>query len=537
MKFLHLFYLIHLWKVSFGTNEKHGDFSLNRILYEDIDPWKKGFNKKHSITGINVCEIELGGGQGRYPLLITDAFPPGVVRIEWDQDGEPPNLHCKCYSAQWMICHFIMQPDSVEELMIITRFYGLDPQIGFKPFKVLESDRDDSKIVFSQTDAFGGPKVYAEMHAVHPENCMKTSQCLSSQVDERGIPLCPVMMTPFEDRESIYILEDDKQKMHRGEPVQCVSAIGLRQLIMDDDTALTGGFWDPMRVILDRKVTRKDYAGIFIVFSDQQVAEGICQPKKADLSHLLEADMFNRIHIKGHTLRDVMEQTSQGDAASSSMQIDDPLPDPGNDITPLDPLPDLNSSPANSPGIARSNTDPGPRSSIHTIQRSYTDADSLLTEEDIPSRPAVIPEPIRPIQGLPSKKNSPNLRPIDRRNRPHLGEPPRPAPPLVDNFSPSVQNRLPPRRRPPTPFQLNPTEQSVSMSIPQKLFGNLLRIRTFLLFIIFITLFFLCVCHRSSNFLTSFFIYFHFFDSRDKLNKEFLTALNSTNYSFTIPET
>ena len=55
-----------------------------------------------------------------------------------------------------------------EEMLIVNKFRGNDPLGGgMKPFRVFESQWDMNKIVFIENDAFGGRKVWAEMHLIH----------------------------------------------------------------------------------------------------------------------------------------------------------------------------------------------------------------------------------------------------------------------------------------------------------------------------------------------------------------------------------
>jgi len=293
-----------------------------------------------SMLRISQCEVEMGTDQtGRYPILISRAFPDGVIRITGTPKN-PRNLHCRCQSHRWAICHIVVRAGSLEEALIINKFRGNDPLGGgMKPFRIFESQWDLNKIVFIETDAFGGRKVWAEMHLIHTDACLPSRMCTSPLMDS-GTPVCPVLYQPFTNGESIFVPNANKDSVMKGRRSRCVSAMGLRQLNAEAiSMGNLDGFIDPLDVVPSpNRVTIDDFFGIFLVISNEDYDNGFCDVTAMKIPDTMEGLTLiaSGVRLSGGSwldasdaMRDALQKNLKTEAGTSEQHASSELESSG----------------------------------------------------------------------------------------------------------------------------------------------------------------------------------------------------------------
>merc|ERR550534_2895300 len=161
-----------------------------------------------------------------------------------------------------MMCGIFVRPGTPEET-IVTQKLNLANPAGMKPFYEFNfGDGGSSKICLDEKDGMGFPRVIAEIRIVPSDQCVPLSQCIS------GTPngICPVRRIPFESGDPVYFVTRDLPNLLAGNPITCVTASGLQTMYQQADEVLREG-------------RDQDYLMIW-VFNDEDIATGICQPKK-----------------------------------------------------------------------------------------------------------------------------------------------------------------------------------------------------------------------------------------------------------------
>jgi len=249
-------------------------------------------HEKHILPGLSPCEIELGRkGNGRYLQLIAREFSGGLIQPE----GSPPNMQCKCVSSHWMTCFIIVRHGSLEEKIVADRL--MRHATNFAPFTLIPSNTDKPKLVFKKDDFFSPPtgnSVIAELQFINPEECIMEMRCVS--LDGEFPPICPFTMQPISSGDAVFIFDREFQAAitHQDIHVHCISAIGMRRILSDDRTIRQKGFEDPFKIFKKRLMTRKDYAGPFMIANydnaDNCKVRGTPLPEPSEASDSEDSD-------------------------------------------------------------------------------------------------------------------------------------------------------------------------------------------------------------------------------------------------------
>jgi len=226
------------------------------------------------------CEVELGIGGlvGRYPQVISEQFPPGVVVA----NGRGRNLWCSCETANRMRCDILVRPGSLQQKIVFERIKGGEdssPNERLKPFffkSILYNNPGgiyDPDLFFELPRCTENQRVFCNIEVRYDERLLTRSASAPSSLNypDKFIVLskcmdasqqCPITHEDFQPGKLVYILKAEEEKLKRGKCVVCMSYDGLNNL---QDSIAEPFFRDPLRRTGDKMLERNDFALYLIV--------------------------------------------------------------------------------------------------------------------------------------------------------------------------------------------------------------------------------------------------------------------------------
>jgi len=269
------------------------------------------------------CEEKLGKNMdGQYPRAIANEFPDDTLRSH----GNNINFHCRCITMKIMLCGIFIVPGSEEEEVLNARF---DPsrQLEMKPFFFLRGQgTPDDAIYF---DEFGGsvkkiPSVVAEIELFLPEACISIQQCIEG--NPKGV--CPILKTPFQAGQPVYIRSEKIPDAIKGLPVVCVSLNGLNVLLEQQSAS------QKVKRQAGPTGNRHDLGyDMFWMFDEEVIKKGICG--RAALPESPPAGGKKR---RGGGKKK-KKSTGSGSTPQGSSSSPDPFSPPASEMKPEEPDP------------------------------------------------------------------------------------------------------------------------------------------------------------------------------------------------------
>jgi len=317
------------------------------------------------------CEIELGHQTGRYPTLIANAFPEGVISLE------PPNrnMFCLCINRAFMICAIFTEFGSEIDKAVKSKL-NIRDQVNMLPFRILKMPNEEMppKVMFDIDDPHASAKTFAEIEVLPAEKCLHVNAC------NEGTPggVCPVTNLPFNSGEAVYVYFKDEEDADAGRPITCLSLPETRQMTMANKDGLV---WDPLERGDGKQLLIGRDLLVYFVFDDAELANmSICQ-KRMSTATAKTSSKSKKKKKKKRKPKDEGEPSAAGelhDPQSSDFGSPDPVETSGStENQPLSP------SAPNPFSIPSTSWPKGSKSSVDTTANamSFSIADTTRASE------------------------------------------------------------------------------------------------------------------------------------------------------------
>jgi len=250
-----------------------------------------------------------------YPVYISKEFPDGLIKLF----GHNKNMWCYCdyRFTDLMTCDIFVRPDSDEEKMIKKRFaYGdSEANMRLRPFFTLPMGRlpyrwtdEGIQVLYAHPSCMPIVTAYITVYLspiqpllrsrshpkrlITPIRYIPISQCTRQEgaIDQA---ICPIMMTPFEIDEFVYILKRDYAKVRQGHPVVCICFAGMIGLEKQRNDLQ---FQDPLRRLGNTASTIRDDYDLYRIINDPlDACEGNSNSSELSLEQRVATSFQSRI--------------------------------------------------------------------------------------------------------------------------------------------------------------------------------------------------------------------------------------------------
>jgi len=266
-----------------------------------------GTNRISVYKRVSPCESKLKD----YTTRIASQFDQDILRpmyipFEWQKNEAPnsvyapqqqPNFYCRCTGLVWMTCGLFVY-NTTAEFQILNDKFDPEDTANLAPFisaegRLFKYGGESRYITYSDGELY--PRVTAEIHPTEwtMHETMSLPGCVHIEQCIKGTPggVCPVLKTPFQSGEPVYILKRDiLYGRGANRKTLCISVKGLRSYILNAEPI--GTFKDPLGRINFMRLDDEDHSvllrrqqltlmedyGMFFMFDDSAMATGICGP-------------------------------------------------------------------------------------------------------------------------------------------------------------------------------------------------------------------------------------------------------------------